>query len=523
MGPESGADAKTVVSDEGLPGWEPVSGVAGVAAVPSDGELGAPEGAWVADTPSDPAGKIAAASIKVPMDGELFPGSKDEMVVDTAEKGENDETAAAPPPPPMSIRQTPFRAWMVLLAAFVAQLFTWGFIFAGGIWQRYFFTTNFFPGATQSDLAWIGSIAYTVCMAFGLVSGPMSDYIGHRWVFIIGTGLYAVSFLLASFAVAAWQLYLTHGVLWGLAIACIYVPASGVIVQHWKHQVPFAIAISGMGSGIGGFMWPATLQAMLDALGPRWSYRIMAASGLFVLSLCAWALKPLELSARAKRKVEGGERKPFIDVRLFTNWHYWLISGAGGILAIGLYVPTYYLAQYATDVGLDATTGSLLIAVLNGSSLLMRLVQSPLAKLLGSNTNFAMFIALGALCQLVIWPFSKNLASLMVFSILYGFFATGGCFGFMPLVVFNAFPHAYASAIGIIFAWCAPGGLIGPVVSGVLFDINSTYTNGVRTTNYIPMMMFGGGTLLFASFFAVAELMLLRRERGIPLGKWVPI
>ncbi len=100
----------------------------------------------------------------------------------------------------------------------------------------------------------------------------------------------------------------------------------------------------------------------------------------------------------------------------------------------------------------------------------------------------------------------------MLFAILYGFFATGGCFGFFPIVVAETFLAHYASALGLIFVWCAPGGLIGPVVSGILFDKYSTIdANGVRTTNYLPMQV--GSRWIRSDMFILTHSVGLRRCR----------
>jgi len=95
------------------------------------------------------------------------------------------------------------------------------------------------------------------------------------------------------------------------------------------------------------------------------------------------------------------------------------------------------------------------------------------------------------------------------------------------------------------------GGLIGPVVSGILFDNYSTYdSDGVRTTNYLPMQMWGG-IMLFVSGLcgfeaderlggfsdsclytvAVAEMLAHRKEKMTKLALqpeakkkfWVPV
>lgn len=168
-------------------------------------------------------------------------------------------------------------------------------------------------------------------MVFGIVVGRLSDMFGHRKVYIVGVALNFIAFLLASFVTQLWQLYLTHGVLWGLSVACIYIPASGVSVQYWMHNIAFSISITGAGSGIGGFIWPNTLQAMLDSIGPRWSYRVMAISGLVVLSLCAIVLKPTVVR-------KAGDPKPrfFKDTDVFfKNKHYWLLSAVAFFLTFG--------------------------------------------------------------------------------------------------------------------------------------------------------------------------------------------
>ncbi|KAI9002101.1 major facilitator superfamily domain-containing protein, partial [Hyaloraphidium curvatum] len=406
----------------------------------------------------------------------------DELDIDGA------ATPAAPPP-----EKEPPWAWAIVAASFTASLFGWGTIFAGGIWQRYFYTHGTFGDATQKELAWVGSIAYASCTVLGVLVGRVSDLWGHQRVLAAGTLLFTISMLLSSFTTALWQLYLSQGVLYGLGVACLYIPASGVLVTWWTTRRTLAISLAGMGSGVGGFIWPQVIQALLDGIDFRWTYRILAAMGFVVLSLCTWVLKPKDTG------MPKAKRGPFIDTSFFRSIHYWLLSGVGLVVTFGYYVPTYYLPQYASDLGLATNIGSLLVGVMNGAALLFRPIQAPLARWFGASPNFAAAITLGALCQLLIWPFSKNLGSLMTFAVAFGLVAAGGYLGYFPVVVAEAFPKQYASALGLVFAWCSFGGLTGPVISGALFDANSVFApDGARTTNYLPMQLFGGFTMLAA-------------------------
>lgn len=405
-------------------------------------------------------------------------------------------------------------AWLVLLSAFFCGVFGWGTLFGQGIWQRYFFSTQFFgSGTTQQELAWIGSIGYFACMILGIFVGRVSDIWGHQRVLIAGTLLFALSFLLSSFATQVWHLYLTQGIIYGLSLACIYIPSSGILVQYWTTRRALAISLTGMGSGVGGFIWPNAFQAMLDAVGARWTYRIMALMGLLVLSVCTLILKP-------HSQKRSGPRPKFVDTSFFKSRHYWLLSAVGFFVTFGYYTPSYYLSQYASDMGLATSIGSLLVGVMNGSALLFRLIQTPLTKLLGASTVFALSITLAGLAQVLIWPFVKSLGGILAFTIVFGLLGAGGYLGCYPIVVAYAFPENYASALGLVFFWCAPGGLVGPVIAGSLFDANSVYVDGTRTTNYLPIQIFGGATMIVAGLVAFVEMLVLMREKG---GGWRPV
>jgi hypothetical protein len=108
---------------------------------------------------------------------------------------------------------------------------------------------------------------------------------------------------------------------------------------------------------------------------------------------------------------------------------------------------------------------------------------------------------------------------------LYGISAAGGYLGMYPIVVAIAFPTQYASALGLIFFWCAFGGLTGPVISGALFTAYSTYApDGTRTTNYLPMQMFGGAMMLLAAIVAGVEMVILGRDMAAKENsKWKPV
>lgn len=242
--------------------------------------------------------------------------------------------AAEPSSTPPEPEKEAGYAWLVLLAAFTCSLCGWGLIFAGGIWQRYFFSHGTFGDSTQKQLAWVGSIAYASCTVLGVPVGRISDVFGHQKVLAFGTVMFTLSMILSSFATQLWMLYLTQGVLYGLGVCCLYIPASGILVQHWTVRRALAISLTGMGSGIGGFIWPQVVQAALDGLGYQWAFRIIGIVGGCLLAVCTIILKPKNAASRPK----GAKRPPLVDMSFFHSKHYWLLSLVGFLVTFGYYV-----------------------------------------------------------------------------------------------------------------------------------------------------------------------------------------
>lgn len=342
--------------------------------------------------------------------------------VDNNEAGElsadpEPATATTTPPPIASEpkeEKEPLYAWLVLLSTFLAMFFSYGTMFAQGVWQRYFYTNQYFGPQDQRTLAWIGSIAYTCSTGLGLFVGRTSDIVGHQWVLLFGSLLFATSWLLSSFATQVWQVMITQGLLYGLALACLLIPSGGVLVTHWTHRRALAISLSGCGGGVGGFVWPQVIQALLDNVGVAWAYRTLALISFVVLGICTAILKP----KGGRKKID--KKAKFFEPLFFTSKHYWLLSAVGFSITWGYYIPSQYLPQYATDNGLTPSQGALMVSIMNIAGLLVRLVQGPLSKRFSPAVMFAGSICITSLCQFLIWPFVHNLGGIVAFALICG-------------------------------------------------------------------------------------------------------
>jgi cyanate permease len=115
-----------------------------------------------------------------------------------------------------------------------------------------------------------------------------------------------------------------------------------------------------------------------------------------------------------------------------VNWsflkkqRFWVYTLSTLIQGLGFFFPSLYLPSYATAIGLDATQGVLLLAVMSISQVLGQFVFGYL-----SDKRFHISVStLATICSLMstiavlwLWGTAKSLGTLLGFSIVYGFFA----------------------------------------------------------------------------------------------------
>lgn len=106
-----------------------------------------------------------------------------------------------------------------------------------------------------------------------------------------------------------------------------------------------------------------------------------------------------------------------------------------------LFVPPFFIPQYAKTLGFSSSVGAALVAGFSLASAFGRISSGYMSDNLGAlNTVFASLV-LTAVTMLAIWPASTTMAPLIAFVILNGA-ANGAFFSTMPTAVSNVFGSA---------------------------------------------------------------------------------
>jgi AAHS family benzoate transporter-like MFS transporter len=368
---------------------------------------------------------------------------------------------------------------------------------------------------TPSTAGTLASYALIGVLVGALSAGAVGDRVGRRRVMLVATVWFSVGMLVTALA----QSMVVFGLLrflTGIGVGMI-VATGGAIVAEFapreRRNLFNAVTYSGIPAG--GLMASALAIALLSDIGWRGLFMIGAAPLVILLPL-AWVALPESPQwlvtvgrrdeARAVCEKYGLPVQTFVPdsdpvteaatgpgsgpgvgpevtrprgkvgfVALFSTRYLagtvliGLMSFIGLLLTYGL---NTWLPQIMQDNGAEAEGSLLFLLVLNGGAIVGVLGASALADRLGAKVIVAATFLLAAVC-LVLLPVSLPLGVLYLLVALAGL----GTIGTQVLVYgFTAnYFGTEARAAGV--AWCAGfgrlGGILGPVIGGVLIGMNA--------------------------------------------------
>lgn len=188
--------------------------------------------------------------------------------------------------------------WMVVLGSFMIHVIADGVAYSFGIFLGDLIE-HFDAG--RGDVGWISSLMVGITYCSGPVVSALTNKYGCRAVSIAGSILSAFGFAISVFAPNLYYLYFTFGIISGLGLGMIYLPAIVSVTYYFEKRRSFATGLAVCGSGIGTFIFAPLAKALLDEYG--WKGATLIEAGL-LLNCCIWGafFRPLEFTKRQQRK-----------------------------------------------------------------------------------------------------------------------------------------------------------------------------------------------------------------------------
>ncbi|KAJ7509882.1 major facilitator superfamily domain-containing protein [Mycena galericulata] len=414
----------------------------------------------------------------------------DAMTVKEEKSGEQDVSEFEPEPSTkpnewdLEFPDGGFRAYLVVAGTVAGTMSTFGYVNSWGVFQAYY-EENILKDVPPSNIAWIGSIQYSLVFLPGLLTGRLFDLGYFKLPFLAASTLLVLSTFLVAQCTQYWHFLLCQGIVTGLSCGMIFGPNMGIIGHWFRRKRGLAMGISAMGSSIGGTIFPIATHKLIPLVGFPWTMRICAFILIFTLGFAN-----LTLARRLPPKnVKGG----LFNLQAFGSAAYTVYCLSGLVAFLGLYTVLTYIDVSAVTVGVSPNFSFYLISIANGCSLFGRLVGGIVSDKIGP-LNVLIPMTLIAAGMTFAWPYARTEPALIAIAALYGV-VSGSYVSTFPLPVFALGDVAdVGRRTGMALTVAALGALAGPPISGAI----NTATGGFKAVGY-----YAGGTIVLAVLLMV--------------------
>ena len=350
-------------------------------------------------------------------------------------------------------------------------------------------------------LIWVG---WVLCIT-GLVAGSFADTLGALIVtqgIMYGSKYPQTLSRIASLHISKSRWLLLAGYL------SIYYAVVSMVNEWWIARRGMAFGIILSAAGASGIAMPLIIDSLLDHYGHRTSLRAISVAMVLLTGPLVPLMRP-RLPSSASNSTIPKTNWSFVSRPLF--WVYCLANIAQGL---GFFFPSLFLPSYATSIGLSTQQGAILLALMSGAQVLGQWTFGILSDRMGLNILVVISTLVAAVASFTSWGLAHGLAPLVVFALLFGFFAYGFCSmrARMGMGVSEE-PQAALMVFGV-FASCQGVGnvLTGPISAALLTGGIERGVYGIL--RYRNMVLFTGGCMMLSALSIGAWYARPRRLRA---------
>lgn len=247
--------------------------------------------------------------------------------------------------------------WVCVACNALINAHTWGLNSTYGVFLGHYLSSNAFPGTSPLAYAFIGGLS----ISQALLVAPLGTYIIHRTntrvCLNLGIFFETLSLLGASFSTELWQLILSQGVCFGWGMGFLFTASVTILPQWFLRHRSIANALAAGGSGIGAMIYSLAAGRAIQTIGLPWTFRMLA--------ICVFSVNIIAANLTRDRNKETGARHNAFDVGILKRPEFLLTLAWGYFSMLGYVVVVFSIPAYASQIGLSASQGYILNAIVN--------------------------------------------------------------------------------------------------------------------------------------------------------------
>lgn len=402
-----------------------------------------------------------------------------------------------------------FYGYVIVAAAWITFAAAFGVHYAFGIFLK----------PMLAEFGWgrgITSGAYSLSWLLqglsAVIMGRINDRYGPRLVLTICGVLLAAGFMLTTCIRAGWHLYLSYGVLTGLATGGLYVPVASTIARWFilRRNIMTGMAVSGI--GLGTFLLSPVANYLISIYDWRNAYIILGISVFVVIVLAAQLFRrdPAQMGLRPYGQPVQTKGQPMPEAVHGLNLRegvrtpeFWIIFGMFFCFGFSVISIMVHIAPHATDMGKSPATAANLVASIGVASIFGKILLGSLGDRIGNRAVFIICFSLMSASLFWLVPAERKVF-LFLFAVAFGLAYGGNATSQSPLLATIFGLRSHGLIFGVVNNGFTIGAALGPVAAGAVFDLMGNYrfaflfiagvaTAGLVLTILLQVMSTGAG------------------------------
>ncbi|NIM44939.1 MAG: MFS transporter [Nitrososphaeria archaeon] len=402
-----------------------------------------------------------------------------------------------------------FYGWIIVAASFIITS-AWGYFFIYGVFFKPLIN-EFGWSSTATSLAFsIQTSVYSLCV---IPMGRFYDRHGPRLAVGIGAILVGVGSTLCSLVTSLWQLYLFWGVMIGVGSSAFWVPVVSTLNKWFLKKRGLVMGVISTGVGVGTFIAAPATDYLITTIGWRMAFLVEGVFLLILFMASALALRssPQEmgLSPYGQEEVVEAKIKPVAlhevvgavgglnepDELRFETRHalksksLWMIYTTFVFGCLCESMVLVHMVPFAINIDISGALAAVALGAVGFSSIFGKVVMGALSDRIGRIRILSITYAVQASSMFLI-IFTGNLWMLYVFAIIFGF-SYGGWVPQYPNMMRDFFGLRHAGILmGILSTGWGLGGLLGPTLGGLIFDLSGNYQSAFLLGEIVSILAF---------------------------------
>jgi len=331
------------------------------------------------------------------------------------------------------------------------------------------------------------------------IGGRLQDRRGPKIVAVVGSIIYGIGILIASFARNGDQLPLLvigYGVISGFGLGLAYIVPIAMLQKWFPDRRGLITGLAVGGFGFGAVLTAPVAQALIDRnpdvptsafLPLGIGYLVFSVAGALMFKNPPQGYHVPGYTPATGGKVATSGRD-YTQGEALRTWQWYALAA---ILTLAVMAGISLISQAAasfTDIsGYTAAAAAAAVGFLglfNGAG---RIVLAAISERIGRMATFVVILAVEGGCLLLI-PHVQNAVLFFILAALV-YLCYGGAFGTMPATAGDFFGVKYAGAIyGLMLVGWSLAGVVGPLLAAALIGNERNYTSGYTTIGIIALV-----------------------------------